>query len=103
MKNLVWFLFGIVGGFALAHLVDKNPRGHELLELVDARIGEFTDRIGTAYRDQEAHFADLVDDAKVAAAAAAVTVKDVAADAVGAAKDAVAAASDAVSGTKTSD
>ncbi len=54
MKNLLWFLFGIAGGFVVAHLVNKDPRGHEVLAEVDARITEFTDRIGDAYREQEA-------------------------------------------------
>ena len=80
MKNVLWFLFGVVGGFVLAHLMNKDPRGHELLAEVDARIREFTDRIGDAYREQEARFAGLVDD-----------VQDAAADAVGSAR---AAASD---------
>ena len=82
MKNLLWFLFGIAGGFVLAHLVDKDPRGHEILADVDARITEFTDRMGDAYREQEARFSGLVDD-----------VRDAAADAVGSAR---AAASDVV-------
>ncbi len=71
MKNLLWFLLGIAGGFVLAHLVNKDPRGHEILADVDARITEFTDRIGDAYREQEARFAGLVDDVRDAAADAA--------------------------------
>ncbi|WP_214467037.1 ATPase [Microbacterium flavescens] len=82
MKNVLWFLFGIAGGFVVAHLMNKDPRGHEILAEVDARITEFTDRIGDAYREQEAHMSGLVDD-----------VKDAAADAVEAAR---AAASEAV-------
>ena len=35
MKNLLWFLLGIAGGFVLAHLVNKDPRGHEILAEVD--------------------------------------------------------------------
>lgn len=71
MKNLLWFLLGIAGGFVLAHLVNKDPRGHEILADVDARITEFTDRIGDAYREQEARFAGIVDDVRDAAADAA--------------------------------
>ena len=54
MKNVLWFLIGVIGGFVVAHVVNKDPRGHELLAEVDARISEFTDRIGDAYREQEA-------------------------------------------------
>ena len=38
MKNVLWFLFGVAGGFVVAHLMNKDPRGHELLAEVDARI-----------------------------------------------------------------
>ena len=88
MKNLLWFVFGIAGGFVLAHLVNKDPRGHELLAEVDARITEFTDRMGDAYREQEARFTGLVDDVKDAAAEAAEAAKAAASDAVDAAADA---------------
>jgi len=67
MKNALWFVLGIVGGFVVAHLVDKDPRGHELLAEVDGRISEFTDRIGEAYRAQEAKIEGLVEAAKDAA------------------------------------
>ncbi|MFF2633551.1 ATPase [Microbacterium sp. NPDC058021] len=63
MKKLVWFVLGIGAGFVLAHVVDKDPRGHEVLADLDARISEFTDRMGDAYREQEARL-----DAVVAAA-----------------------------------
>ena len=64
---MLWFVLGIAGGFVLAHLVDKDPRGHDLLAEVDARISEFTDRIGDAYREQEAKIEGLVADAAPAA------------------------------------
>jgi hypothetical protein len=54
MKSLVWFVLGVAGGFVVAHFMDKDPRGHEVLAAVDARIAEFTDRMGDAYRQQEA-------------------------------------------------
>lgn len=88
MKNLVWFLFGIAGGFVVAHFMNKDPRGHELLAEVDSRITAFTDRIADSYREQEARFADIVDEVKDAAASAASTVKAAASDAVDAAADA---------------
>lgn len=63
MRNLLWFLLGVIGGFVAAHLMNKDPRGHEVLAEVDARITEFTDRIGDAYREQEARIGGLVDTA----------------------------------------
>ena len=86
--KLLWFLLGIAGGFVLAHLVNKDPRGHEILAEVDARITEFTDRIGDAYREQEARFADIVDDVRDAAADAAGTAAAAASDALDSAHDA---------------
>ncbi|MGO1955002.1 hypothetical protein [Microbacterium sp. JB110] len=49
MKSLLWFLLGIIGGFVAAHFMNKDPRGHELLGRVDARVTEFTDRLSEAY------------------------------------------------------
>ena len=57
MKKLSWFVFGVLGGFVAAHFVNKNPNGAEALAELDARIGEFTDRIGEAYRAEEARLA----------------------------------------------
>jgi hypothetical protein len=58
VKSFVWFVLGIAGGFVLAHLVDKDPRGHEVLAQVDARINAFTDRLSDAYRAQEAQLVE---------------------------------------------
>lgn len=63
MKSLVWFVTGLAGGFVLAHLVNKNPAGHEALAELDARINEFTERIGEAYREHDARLSRSADDA----------------------------------------
>ncbi len=94
MKNVLWFLFGIAGGFVLAHFVNKDPRGHELLAEVDARITEFADRMSDAYREQESRFTGMVDEVKDAAAGAASAVKNAASDTLDKAQDAAAAAAD---------
>ncbi len=88
MKNAVWFVLGIIGGFVAAHLVNKDPRGHEVLAEVDARITEFTDRIGDAYRAQEAKIEGLVADAKTAASDAIESARDAAHDTAQAIEDA---------------
>ncbi|MGW9112737.1 hypothetical protein [Microbacterium sp. NPDC055683] len=54
MKKLLWFLLGIVGGFVAAHFLNKDPRGHELLASIDARIEEFADRMTDAYHEEDA-------------------------------------------------
>jgi len=75
MKNVLWFVLGLAGGFVAAHFVDKDPRGHEVLAEVDARITEFTDRIGEAYRVQGAKIDGIAADVKDATA----TTRDAAA------------------------
>lgn len=82
MKNALWFVLGVTGGFIAAHLVNKDPRGQEVLAEVDARITEFTDRIGEAYRAQEAKIEGLVADAREFAADATDTAKEVVGDIV---------------------
>ncbi|MGI6878230.1 hypothetical protein [Microbacterium sp. gxy059] len=54
MKNLLLLVLGVLGGFVLAHLVNKDPRGNELLASIDARISGFTDAVGDAYRAEVA-------------------------------------------------
>lgn len=66
MKNLLWFVLGIIGGFIAAHVINKDPRGHEMLEQVDARITEFTELMGSAYHQQQQTLTSIVDDAKAA-------------------------------------
>ncbi len=95
MRNVLWFLLGVIGGFVAAHLMNKDPRGHEVLADVDARISEFTDRIGDAYREQEARFSGIVDEVKDAANDAYGSAKSTAADAVDAVKSTAADAADA--------
>ncbi|WP_431798620.1 ATPase [Microbacterium kunmingense] len=94
MRSLLWFLLGIIGGFVAAHVVNKNPRGAELLAEVDARISEFTDRMGDAYRDQQGRFADTLDDLGDAAEKAVDAAADAAAEALAKAKAATASSSD---------
>ena len=88
VRSLVWFVLGIAGGFVAAHLVNKDPRGQELLAQVDARIAEFADRMSVAYHEQETRLADVLDDAKTVAATAADAAADAAATVAAAAKKA---------------
>lgn len=62
MRNVLWFLIGVIGGFVAAHFMNKDPRGQELLADVDARISEFTSILGDAYRQQEARLSESADD-----------------------------------------
>ena len=53
MKNVLWFLVGVIGGFVAAHFMNKDPRGHELLAQIDARVNSFTSAFSDAFHDQE--------------------------------------------------
>lgn len=58
MKNVLWFLIGVIGGFVAAHFMNKDPRGHDILAEVDARINGFTAILSDAYREQEARLTE---------------------------------------------
>ena len=92
MKSLLWFVLGLAGGFVAAHLVNKDPRGHEALAEVDARLPEVTDPIGEAYRPQEAKIDGIAADVKDVTANALDAAKAAASDTLEAAKDAASAA-----------
>lgn len=62
MKNLLWLLIGVIGGFVAAHFMNKDPRGQEIFADIDARITEFTAILGDAYRAEEARLSDAIDD-----------------------------------------
>ena len=64
MKKVLWFVVGVAAGFVVAHFVNKDPRGREVLAEVDARISEFTERMSEAYHEQEANLSAIVDDAR---------------------------------------
>lgn len=61
MKNFLWFLIGVIGGFVAAHFMNKDPRGQDLLADVDARIAGFSAAFSDAYREQEARLVDPID------------------------------------------
>lgn len=62
MKNLLWLLIGVIGGFVAALFMNKDPRGQEIFADIDARITEFTAILGDAYRAEEARLSDATDD-----------------------------------------
>ncbi len=58
MKNLLWLLIGVVGGFVAAHFLNKDPRANEVLRDIDERISEIGHTISEAYYEREATLAD---------------------------------------------
>jgi len=97
MKNALWFLMGVIAGFAAAQWVSKDPRGNELLADIDARIAEFSDRVSDAYHLQEAKFGGLLSDVQDAASDAIESAKGAAAEALEKAQALAAEASDTTS------
>ncbi|MFE7067353.1 hypothetical protein [Microbacterium sp. NPDC057658] len=58
MKNVLWFLIGVIGGFVAAHFMNKDPRGHDILADVDARLNGLAAILSDAYRAQQARLTE---------------------------------------------
>lgn len=61
MKNVFWLVAGIGAGFVVAHQINKTHKGKQFFAELDARIKEFTDTVGDAYKEREAQLRDTVD------------------------------------------
>lgn len=61
MKNLLLLVVGVAMGFVVAHKVNKSQRGREFFADVDARMREFTETVGEAYREREAELRETID------------------------------------------
>jgi hypothetical protein len=53
MKNFMWLLLGVLGGFVAAHFVNKSPRGRQFLGQVDATVTSFSDAFMNSFHDQD--------------------------------------------------
>ena len=62
MKNVFWLIVGIGVGFAVAHLVSKNPAGKKFFDEVDSKSREFAAAIVDGYKDREAELRSVVAD-----------------------------------------
>lgn len=54
MKSLTWLVVGIVGGFVVAHQVNRSQRGGAFFADLDEKMREFKDSIADAYKEREA-------------------------------------------------
>ena len=65
MKNFIWLVIGVVGGFIVAHELNKSQQGKQFFAELDAKAREFGEAISDGYRQREAELrAALGDDDK---------------------------------------
>ena len=64
MKNFIWLVIGVAGGFLVAHNLNKTQQGKQFFAELDAKAREFGEAISDGYRQREAELrAALGDDA----------------------------------------
>lgn len=54
MKSLFLLAVGVVGGFAVAHQVNKTPRGQQFFGDLDGSVKSFRSAVVDGYRAREA-------------------------------------------------
>lgn len=52
MKAVFWFVTGVVGGLALGHVMNNDPRGRAILAELDAASREFVDAVKDGYTER---------------------------------------------------
>lgn len=61
MKNVLWFLIGVIGGFVVVYFMNKDLCGYDIFVEVDVRINGFIVIFGDVYCEQEVWFMELGD------------------------------------------
>lgn len=54
MKSIAYLILGIIGGFVVAHQVNRSQRGNAFFADIDEKMREFGDSIADAYKEREA-------------------------------------------------
>lgn len=62
MKNLLWLILGIAGGFVIAHEVNKTQEGRRFFNSVDAKAREFGAAVADGYHQREAELRKAIDE-----------------------------------------
>jgi hypothetical protein len=62
MKNLLWMIVGIAGGFVLAHQINKTQEGRRFFTGVDAKAREFGAAVADGYHQREAELRKAIDE-----------------------------------------
>jgi hypothetical protein len=63
MKSFLWFVVGIVAGFAIAHQVNKSQQGKQFFDELDRKAHDFGAAVSEGYRKREAELRTAIDDA----------------------------------------
>lgn len=62
MKSAIWFLIGIIGGFAIAHQVNRTAPGRHFFGELDSKAREFGAAVSDGYRQRESELRDALGD-----------------------------------------
>lgn len=62
MKNLLWLILGIAGGFVIAHEVNKTQEGRRFFTEVDTKAREFGAAVAEGYHQREAELRNAIDE-----------------------------------------
>ena len=63
MKNFIWLVIGVAGGFVVAHNLNKTHQGKQFFAELDAKAREFGEAISDGYRRREAELRAAIGDA----------------------------------------
>lgn len=63
MKNFIWLVIGVAGGFVVAHELNKTQQGKQFFAELDAKAREFGEAISDGYRQREAELRAALGDA----------------------------------------
>ena len=66
MKNFIWLVIGVAGGFVVAHNLNKTQQGKQFFAELDAKAREFGEAISDGYRQREAELRAALGDADTA-------------------------------------
>jgi hypothetical protein len=61
MKSAAWLVVGIVGGFVVAHQINRSQRGGAFFADLDEKLREFGDSIADAYKEREAELRESLE------------------------------------------
>ena len=64
MKSFLWFVAGIVGGFALAHQLNKPEQGKQFFDELDRKAHDFGAAVSDGYHKREAELREAIDRAE---------------------------------------
>ncbi|HWU45867.1 MAG TPA: hypothetical protein VN133_03805 [Humibacter sp.] len=64
MKSFIWLVVGVVGGFAIAHQLNKTEQGKRFFEELDQKARDFGAAVSEGYHAREAELRDAVGDAE---------------------------------------